>query len=43
MFKIRDKREEVGRVYMCVKKINDKVIVVICRQEDDKIIVNRLN
>jgi len=34
-----DKKEEVGGVYRCVRKINDKVIVVICRQEDDKIIV----
>ena len=34
-----DKREELEGVYRCVKKINNKVVVVIYRQESGMIIV----
>ncbi len=34
-----DKSEELEEAYRCVKKINDKVIIVIYKQEKDKLIV----
>lgn len=33
------KSEELEGVYRCVKKINDKVIIVIYRRENDKFVV----
>lgn len=34
-----DKSEELEGVYRCVKKIDDKVIIVIYRRENDKFMV----
>ena len=34
-----DKSEELEGVYRCVKKINNKVIIAVYRQENDKSIV----
>ncbi len=34
-----DKSERLENIYRCVKKVNDKVIVVFYDKKDDKIIV----